>query len=99
MVKKGAWVRIHKIILKPGERAPQVPEDTQKVPLEMWVKGALQRDAEIGAEAEVLTQTGRRETGTLLEENPAYRHSFGNFVPELLAVGAQARELVFGGGK
>jgi hypothetical protein len=96
MVKKNSWVRIHSIILEPGERAPQVPEDTKKVPLEMWVKGFLRQDAELGKTAEVTTRTGRVETGILLEENPSYRHSFGDFVPELLSVSDQARDLVFG---
>lgn len=96
MVKKNSWVRIHSVILEPGERAPQVPEDTKKVPLEMWVKGWLREDAKIGGRATVTTLTGRTETGILLEENPTYRHSFGDFVPELLAIGAQARDIVFG---
>jgi hypothetical protein len=96
MVKKNSWVRIHSIILEPGERAPQVPEDTKKVPLEMWVKGWLLEDAEIGGTAAVRTLTGRRETGTLLEENPSYGHGFGDLVPELLLIGARTRELVFG---
>jgi hypothetical protein len=95
MAKKDSWVRIHSIILEPNERAPQVPEDTKKVPLEMWVKGWLQQDAKIGDRATVTTQTGRTETGTLVEESPAYRHSFGEFVPELLFISSQARELVF----
>ncbi|WP_010255807.1 2-amino-4-oxopentanoate thiolase subunit OrtA [Treponema primitia] len=99
MIKKGAWVRIHKIVLEPRDRAPQVPEDTKTVPLELWVKGWLQKDAEIGKEAEILTRTGRKEEGTLLEENPTYRHGFGEFVPELLVISDQVRELVFGGGK
>ena len=30
---KGDWVRIHNIVLEVGERAPNVPEDTQNVPL------------------------------------------------------------------
>jgi hypothetical protein len=98
MVKKNSWVRIHSIILEPGERAPQVPEDTKRVPLEMWVKGFLRQDAELGDVTEVTTRTGRLETGVLLEENPTYRHSFGDFVPELLSVGSQVRELVFGSG-
>jgi hypothetical protein len=97
MVRKGAWVLIHKIILEPKDRAPQVPEDTKKVPLEMWVKGRLEGDAEIGKRAVVITRTGRREEGTLLEENPTYRHGFGNFVPELLTISEQVRDLVFGG--
>jgi hypothetical protein len=98
MIKKGSWVRIHSIILEPGERAPQVPEDTKKVPLEMWIKGWLRENVEIGDRAVVTTLTGREETGILLEENPTYRHSFGDLVPELLFIGAQARNLVFGAG-
>lgn len=73
MVKKDEWVRIHKIILNPEQRAPQVPE-TQKVPLEMWDKGYLKEDAELGDEVEILTVTGRTETGTLVEVNPYYKH-------------------------
>ncbi|MEG0291680.1 MAG: 2-amino-4-oxopentanoate thiolase subunit OrtA [Anaerovoracaceae bacterium] len=99
MVKKGEWVRIHKIILTPAERAPQVPDDTKEVPLEMWVKGFLQADAEIGAEVEIETVTGRRETGTLVELNPYYTHDFGKFVPELVAIDKQVREILFGGDK
>ena len=37
MAKKGDWVLTHNIILTPQQRAPQVPEDTHGVPLEMWV--------------------------------------------------------------
>jgi hypothetical protein len=97
MVRKGAWVLIHKIILEPKDRAPQVPDDTKKVPLEMWVKGRLQGDAAIGRQAVVITRTGRREEGTLLEENPTYRHSFGEFVPGLLDISEQVCGIVFGG--
>jgi len=39
LAKKGDWVQIQVTILHPEERAPQVPEDTKKVPLEMRVKG------------------------------------------------------------
>lgn len=99
MIKKGEWVRIHKIILEPSERAPQVPDDTKAVPLEMWDKGYLQADAEIGDEVEIETVTGRKETGTLIEVNPYYTHDFGTFVPELLAIDKQVREILFGGDK
>jgi len=97
MVKKGEWVRIHKIILQPSERAPQVPDDTKKCPLEMWVKGYLDADAEIGSEVSITTATGRKETGKLIEVNPYYEHDFGKFIPELLAVDRQVREMLFGG--
>lgn len=99
MVKKGEWVRIHKIILQPSERAPQVPDDTKKCPLEMWVKGYLETDANLGDEVSVTTITGRKETGTLKEVNPHYGHDFGKFIPELLTIDRQVREMVFGGEK
>ena len=99
MIKKGEWVRIHKIILTPSERAPQVPDDTKVVPLEMWDKGFLQADAELGEEVEIETVTGRRETGRLIEVNPYYDHDYGKFIPELLAIDKQVRGIVFGGDK
>lgn len=97
MIKKGEWVLIHRNVLEVSDRAPQVPDDTKKVPLEMWVKGYLQEDANIGDEVNVLTRTKRKEHGTLLEVNPTYKHDFGNFVPELLYVSEQVREILFGG--
>jgi len=98
MVKKNEWVLIHRVILNPEERAAAIPDDTKKVPLEMRVKGRLAADAEIGGEAEVITRTGRREKGRLLEVNPTYRHSFGDFVPELLTVSENLRKVMFEGG-
>ena len=97
MVKKGEWVRIHKYILEPSERAPQVPEDTKKVPFEMWDKGYLEEDAAIGDLVKIITTTGRVEEGTLIEVNPYYEHDFGKFVPELLVISKQVRDIVFGG--
>ncbi len=96
-VKKGDWVRVHRIIFTPDQRAPQVPEDTKKVPLEMWVKGFCQSDAEIGDEVEVITITGRREHGKIVELEPTYRHSFGNYVPEITQIGIQLKDILFGG--
>ncbi|KXG74065.1 hypothetical protein AN619_26750 [Thermotalea metallivorans] len=96
-VSKGEWVLIHNIVLKPEERAPQVPEDTKKVPLESWVKGFLQQDAQIGEEVEVKTITGRMVKGRLVEVHPAYTHHFGKFVPELLQIGIQLKEMLAGG--
>lgn len=99
MIKKGEWVRIHKIILEPSERAPQVPDDTKASPLEMWDKGFLQADAEIGDEVEIETVTGRKETGKLIEVNSYYTHDFGKFIPELLTIDKQVRGILFGGEK
>ena len=97
MVKKGEWVLIHRNVLEPAERVPHVPDDTKKVPLELWTKGYLQEDANIGDEVTVLTRTKRLEKGTLPEVNPCYKHDFGNFVPELLKISEQVKEILFGG--
>ena len=99
MAKKGDWVLTHRIVLTPEQRAPQVPEDTHHVPLEMWVKGHLMADAEIGDRVQVTTRTGRLVEGTLLEVNPRYTHDYGEFVPELLEVGDTVRAILFGGEK
>jgi hypothetical protein len=97
MIKKGEWVLIHRNVLEPSQRAPQVPDDTKNVPLELWVKGYLQEDANVGDEVTVLTRTKRVERGTLLEANPYYKHDFGKFVPELLVISEQVRDILFGG--
>jgi hypothetical protein len=97
MVSKHAWVRIHQILLKPEERANNLPEETKKVPLELWVKGFLTADAEIGSEVEVTTLTGRLVKGTLLAVNPAFDPGFGDFVPEILTIDRLVKDTLFGG--
>ena len=99
MANKGDWVRIHSVILQPGERAAAVPEDTKQVPLEQWTKGYLQADAALGEEASVITRTGRFVSGTLVDDAPHYTHSFGDFVPELQEAGDEAFAFLFGGAK
>jgi len=70
-------VQIQVTILHPEERAPQVPEDTKKVPLEMRVKGFLQDEvAEIGATVTIKTMTGRLVTGNLWQ-SPKIRVRLG----------------------
>lgn len=97
--KKGDWVQIHQIVLQPEERAPQVPEDTKKVPLELWVKGVARTEARLGEQIEIETTTGRIVKGELVAVNPKYIHSFGEFVPELLEIDRQVKGILFGGGK
>lgn len=94
-VVKGDFVQIHKVILEPGARAPQVPEDTKKVPLEMKVKGFLEDDeAVLGQEVTVKTVIGRRITGKLIANNPRYTHDFASLQPELLTVGSDIRKML-----
>ena len=96
MAKKGDWVRIHTVVLKAEERTGKIPEDTKVCDLEMWTKGFLLGDAEIGDEVEVETAVGRIEKGTLIEVNPYYTHSYGKFVPELVQIDKQLREIMGG---
>ena len=94
LIEIGTWVEIYKVVLPANERAPQVPEDTQRVPLEMRVKGFLKSPAAIGGDAEIETLSGRHLLGRLAEVNPAYTHSFGSPVPELSPIGCEARALL-----
>ena len=88
------WVEIHRIVLRPGERAPQLPTDTKTVPLEMRVKGFLVETAAVGEAAEIITPAGRRLRGTITEVNPAYTHGFGSPIPELSTIGQEVRALL-----
>lgn len=97
--KNGDWVTIHNIVLKASERALQIPEDTKSVSLEMWVKGFINTDANIGDSVEINTICGRKESGKLLNINPYYTHDYGKCIPELLQIGLQAKEILFGGGE
>jgi len=93
--KKGEWVRIHTVVLKPGKRAPKLPEETLQVPLEMWVKGALlEENASLGDDVTVRTITGRVVKGRLDSIRPSYRHSFGSFMPVLQDIGIELRALM-----
>lgn len=91
MAKRGDWVRIHSVVLEPGQRAPQVPEDTARVPLELWIKGYVQSDAQPGDSVSVLTRTGRLVQGTLLEGGLDYTHSFGAYIPEVMQISDMVR--------
>jgi hypothetical protein len=97
MVKKNTWVQIKKVILKPEERTGNIPEDTKKVPFLMWVKGYLLTDAEMNDEVQIKTLTGRVESGTLVKINPAYMHTYGKFVPEILRIDQMVKDSLFGG--
>jgi hypothetical protein len=92
MIEKGSFVRIRKTVLKPEMRSSNLPEDTKLVPYKMWVKGYLLEESELFDYVEVKTITGRLEKGRLKEANPAYKHSYGDFVKEEL----QLRETILG---
>lgn len=91
---KGTWVEIHAIILAAGERAPQVPDDTGKVALEMRAKGFLVKDAVMGDACEITTAAGRCLSGVLAAVNPPYDHGFGAPLPELSTIGMEVRAML-----
>ena len=95
VAKKGDWVQIHSIILTPSERAPQIPEETRKVPLELTAKGFLQNDqATIGESVTIKTLADRELTGQLITIHPLYKVNYGEPQPELLTIGTELRSIL-----
>jgi 2-amino-4-ketopentanoate thiolase alpha subunit len=91
---KNTWVEIGGVVLQKDERAPNLPDDTKQVPLEMRVKGFLLHDAEKGGEAEIVTLSGRMVRGTLTGINPEYAHMFGRPIPELSPIAGEIRAIL-----
>ena len=92
--ERGAWVEIRAEVLAAGERAPQIPDDTARVPLEMRCKGFVSAPAAPGDTVTIVTVTGRRVEGELVAVNPAYEHGFGAPVAALLSIGPELRALL-----
>jgi len=86
MIDKGTYVRIRRTILKPEERSKNLPKETKKVPFKMWIKGYLLEESDLFDIVKIKTITGRIETGRLKEANPPYKHSYGDFIPEILTL-------------
>ncbi len=93
-VAKGVLVEVHGTVLSAGQRAPQVPQDTQGVPLEMRVKGLLVAPSALGEEAEIVTPAGRKLRGRLVEVDPAYTHGFGAPIAELSGIGGVVKAIL-----
>jgi hypothetical protein len=91
-VAAGSWVQIHTVVLEPHERTAHLPPETRAVALEMTAKGFLLEAADIGQDVAIRTPAGRRIRGTLSAALPAYEHSFGAPVPELVPVGGELRD-------
>ncbi len=83
MVKKHSIVQVYKNVLSRENRASNLPADTKGVPFEMRVKGRLLHDAEIGDHVEIITASGRKESGILIVSEPYFSHSFGHYVKAL----------------
>jgi len=90
---KGAWVEIENILLDIGQRAPQVPEDTLKTPLVMWIRGFLMNEkAEKGDTVTIKTLSGRMPQGTLVDISPRFEHDFGCPQTVLIETGMAVRQ-------
>lgn len=90
-IPEGAWVEIQQVVLKAGNRAPNVPDDTARVDFVARIRGFLLADAPMGADVTVQTLAGRQVRGRLTAMNPRNPADFGNPVPELLRLGDAAR--------
>ena len=86
MIDKGTYVRIRRTLLEPKDRSDNLPIETKKVPYKMWVKGYLLEEADLFDIVKIITITGRIETGRLKEVEPPYKHSYGDYVPEILVL-------------
>ena len=93
-IEKGTWVEIYQVVLTPDERAPHIPDDTRKVPLEMRVRGWLVEPASLYEAAEIKTAAGRHIKGKLIEINPPYSHGFGAPIAELTSIGSEVRGIL-----
>lgn len=93
-IAQGSWVEIRRDVLQPDERAPQLPDDTRRLPLQMRVRGFLARPAALGGEAEIITAAGRRLRGALAAVNPPYEHGFGAPLAELSDIAGEVRALL-----
>lgn len=96
MLSKGSYVEIEKQVLSSEERAFNIPEETRKTPLKLWAKGFLEEDSEIGKVGKIVTINSRHLEGIITELNPSYTHDFGEFVPEILYIGTQAKAILRG---
>jgi hypothetical protein len=93
-VPAGSWVEVRQTILRAGERAPNVPADTAGVDFTARIRGFLIADAPMGAEVTIRTLAGRQVSGRLADVNPRNPADFGDPVPELLALGDEARRVL-----
>lgn len=90
-IPAGSWVEIQQVVLRAGQRAPNVPPDTGRVDFVARIRGFLIVSAPIGDDVTVRTLVGREVSGVLTAVNPRNPADFGNPVPELLDLGSRAR--------
>ena len=92
--KKGDWVQIYRVVLQPDQRAPQVPDDTKKLPVTVQVNGFLTQDANLRDTVIINTVIGRTIRGELIAINPSYDHSFGPPPDRIMNIGGKLRRML-----
>jgi 2-amino-4-ketopentanoate thiolase alpha subunit len=98
-VPAGAWVEVQQVVLKAGDRAPNVPDDTAGLDFVARIRGFLANETPLGAEATIRTLTGRSVSGRLTVVDPRNPADFGDPVPDLLRLGQAARQAIDGEAK
>lgn len=94
MKAKGEWVQIESMILAPAQRAHHLPVETKGLPYLMRLNGYLQAETAVGQVCEIKTLAGRCVKGQLVAEKPAYRHSYGQVIRELIDVRQELQALL-----
>ncbi|QVK20895.1 2-amino-4-ketopentanoate thiolase [Mycoplasmatota bacterium] len=96
MIRKDSYVEVHIIVLSSEDRTAKIPEETKKVPYEMFVKGFLVNDADLKEEVSIKTITGRVVKGILIKENPTYELGYGNYVSHIMKIKEILRDEIDG---
>ena len=86
MKAKGDWVQIEAVMLTPEQRPGSLPASTRACSYIMRCNGYLMADAAEGQDCQIRTLAGRHVKGRLLAAEPAYGHSYGRVIKELLDV-------------
>ena len=96
MKTKGDWVQIEAVVLTPEQRQVSLPASTRECPYVMRLNGYLAADAAEGQDCQIRTLAGRYVKGRLLSGEPAYGHSYGRVIKELLDVRGEVQCLMRG---
>lgn len=97
--KAGDLVYIEKIVLARGRTCPVGAGRHGEGALIAYCKGFLKEDAMTGDEAVIETFIGREVKGRVMSKDPAYVHTYGDVVPELLKISRSVREITRKGGR
>lgn len=87
-----SWTEIEWTVLTHTERAKSAPLDTQEVPYLARVRGVA-RNPTLGDNAEIVTASGRKLQGIVVQVGASYHHGFGMPLPQWLDMRECVRSL------